>query len=51
MANLDKIQSYHRAYYKRARNIKRRNNVPVRLSNAEVFEDILNELNFVDDFE
>ena len=50
-ANLDKIQSYHRAYYKRARKIKRRNNVPVRLSNAEVFEDILNEINFVIDFE
>ena len=51
MAKLDKIQSYHLAYYKRARNIKRRNNVPVRLSNAEVFDDILNELNFVIDFE
>ena len=51
MANLDKIKSYHRDYYKHARSIKRRNNVPVRLSNAEYLEDILNELNFVIDFE
>jgi len=51
MANLEKIKSYHRDYYKHARSIKRRNSVPVRLSNAEVFEDIFNELNFVIDFE
>ena len=51
MANLDKIKSYHRDYYKHARSIKRRNNVPVRLSKAEYLEDILKELNFVIDFE